>query len=395
MGKKTRSRVGPQKRGEAATWLCGTGAYETLCVQGYTRLNQNPEILSAVGKIASLISSMTIHLMANTEKGDVRIRNELSRKIDIAPSRYLTRKDFMYTVVRTMLLDGDGNAVVYPMTKDGLIDDLIPIPPSRTALVSDGGWGYRVVIDGVEHDPDTVLHFRANADPEQPWRGQGYRVALRDVAQNLQQAAATTRGFLEAKWKPSIIVKVDGLTDEFANEAGRKRLMNEYLATGQSGEPWMVPAGLLEFEQIKPLTLQDLAINDSVKLDKQTVAAVLGVPPYVVGAGAFNRDEWNSFINTTVMPLATGIVQEMTKKLLLSPDWYFKFNPRSLYAYDIKDLEQVGAELFVRGIMTGNEVRDWMGQSPMEGLDELVILENYIPRGMIADQSKLQNGEVK
>lgn len=389
--RKPTARAEPTQKRSAA-WLCSPDAYETLVCRGYTSLAHNPEICAAVDTIAKLVGSMTIHLMENTEDGDVRVKNQLSRKVDIDPNSYMGRSNFIQWIVKTMFLGGDGNAVVYPQTRSGYLEELIPIPPSTAAFIPDG-WGYRVAIGGREYDPKEVLHFAINPDENQPWKGTGYRVSLADVANNLKQAAATERGFLESKWKPSIIVKVDALTDEFASPAGRKKLLDEYIDTNQAGEPWLIPAEQFSVQEVRPLSLADLAIADVIKLDKQTVAAILGVPPFVLGVGEFKRDAWNNFISSKLMPIATILQQELTKKLLYKPEWYFRFNARSLYSYELKDLVGLALEMHACGTMDGNEVRDWAGMSPREGLNELVLLENYIPRSKIGDQNKLKGGE--
>lgn len=392
IGRKAREK--PQQRAAPpVAFLIGNGG-ECIQVAGYTSLDQNPEIATAVDRIAKMVASMTIHLMQNTGSGDIRIQNELSKKIDIYPNRYMTRSAFIHTVVKTMLLTGSGNAVVLPRTRNGFLEDLIPIAPGRVGFLPRGMMDYAVLIDGQEYDPGDILHFTVNPDTDFPWKGSGYRVSLREVANNLKQAAATEKGFMSSKWKPSIIIKVDGLTEEFSSQEGRRKLLESYIETNEAGQPWLIPADQFSVEQVKPLSLSDLALSDMVQLDKRTVASILGVPPFVLGVGEFTKDAWNNFISTTIMPLAKGIEQELTRKLLINPDWYFRFNSRSLYAYDLKDMAAIGDDQYVRGLMTGNEVRDWLGLPPREGLDELVILENYIPLGMIGDQKKLiQGGE--
>lgn len=387
--KQKRAREPTRKRSVAFVTNSG---WETLECAGYTSLAHNPEVTTAVDTIARLIGSMTIHLMENTDNGDIRVRNELSRKVDIDPNRYMTRSAFVQWIIKTMMLDGNGNAVVYPETRRGILRNLQPIPAAFASFIPDG-FGYKVVISGREYDPDNVLHFVLNPGSYYPWLGEGYRVALSDVANNLKQAAATEKGFMSSKWKPSIIVKVDSLTDEFSSPEGRRKLLEDYVETTEAGEPWMIPADQFSVEQVRPLTLSDLALADFVQLDKRTVAAILGVPPFVLGVGDFHREAWNNFISSTIMPIARAIEQELTRKLLVSPNWFFRFNVRSLYNYELRDMAQVADDQFVRGIMTGNEVRDWIGMPPLEGLNELVILENYIPRGMIGEQNKLNGGD--
>lgn len=375
--------------GKQVGFMITDAAYDIICSHGYTRLDRNPEILTGCRKIAELISSMTIYLMGNTDKGDERIINALSRQVDITPNQYMTRKTWMETIVMNMLLYGHGNSVVVPLTSDGMLGDMVPVPPSSVSFLPDG-YKYSIYIGGIRYDPGDVLHFIMNPDPDMPWKGMGITAAVRDVADNLKQAAATEKAFMESKWRPSVIVKVDGMADEFSSPEGRHRLADEYLSTNETGEPWLIPADMFEVEQIKPLSLSDLAIKDTVELDKRTVAAIIGVPAFVLGIGSYDAKEWDNFINSTIRPIAQGIEQELTRKLLVSPKWYWKFNLASLYSYDLKTTADVYSGLYARGIVTGNEVRDKLSMGPMENLDGLVILENYIPVDKIGDQLKLK-----
>ena len=181
--------------------------------------------------------------------------------------------------------------------------------------------------------------------------------------------------------------------DELGKPISRAQLLEDYVQTTEAGQPWLIPAEQFQVQEVKPLTLSDLALADFVKLDKQTVATILGVPPFVLGVGDFKRDEWNNFISTTIMPIAQLIEQELTRKLLTSKDQFFRFNARSLHNYRMDELVKAGSEMVDRMAMRRNEWRDWMGLEPDPDMDELLALENYIPADRLGDQSKLVGGE--
>lgn len=346
MAKKKKARAEPKQKRNASVgmWLCGQEAYDTLACSGYTKLSHNPEIVAGVETIAKLVGSMTIHLMENTEDGDKRIKNELSRKLDISPNKNMVRSTFIQWIVKTMYLEGNGNAVVYPEFRRGLLSDLKPVPSSMVSFIPIGIWDYKVVINGIEYDPDQVLHFTLSPEELYPWKGEGLKVVLKDVVNNLKQAAATEKGFMSSKWKPSLIIKVDADNEEFSSPEGRSKILKNYVDTAEAGEPWLLPGEQFQVEQVRPLSLSDLALADMVELDKKTVSSILRIPPFVLGVGEFNKEAWNNFIDTTIMPLAQMIQQVLTKGLLLKPEWYFKFNPRSLYNYSLTEVVSAGAE---------------------------------------------------
>lgn len=381
-----------QKRSASYGFLWNGGAYNFTIPAGYTKLTDNPEVKIAVDKIADLVSNMTIHLMQNTPEGDVRIKDKLAQKIDISPYRSMTRKNWVYNIVTNLLLYGDGNAIVLPQFRNGYIAELKPLNPELVSFNVDEDT-YRILYKDTTFRPDEVVHFAINPNPEYPFIGTGYRVSLKSLVDNLDQAAATKKAFMSSKFMPNIIVKVDANSAELASEEGKGKIEEKYLVRAEEGKPWIIPAELLEVEQVKPLTLQDIAINDAVVMDKKTVAGLIGVPAFFVGAGEFDKVEFNNFIQTRILSIANVISQTLTRDLLLDPSRYFKLNPRSLFSYDITELVNAGGQMVDRVAMTRNELRDWIGLNPRGDMEELIALENYIPSHKLGDQNKLGGGD--
>lgn len=360
------------------------------CKRDYIRLDQQPEIVAIVRRVAMLIGMMTIHLMKNTDDGDIRIRNELSRFLDVTPCTTMNRSSFMQFIVNEMLLSG--NSIVRPKTRAGILKNLQPIPHERFSINPDStGYNYTVTIDGETYKPENILHFPYNPDRNFPFMGRGLSAPLKELAETIKAGRNLEKDFMTSKYYPSVIVKADGMVDRFGTKKGRRELIEEFIETSSAGEPWVVPADQIEIKEVRPMTLADLAIDKTTEFDLKKLAALFGVPPFLVGAGVYNQAEWNNFISTEVHSIALSIAQEMTRKLIYSPDWYIRLNYLSLLDYDIEKKANVYLQYSDRAFVNGNEARDAIGMPPGSdpALKEFNRLENYIPASKSGDQKKL------
>src|SRR3954453_2710068 len=145
-----------QRQTPVAFWLQGEDAKNILLPQGYMPITRNEEVRKCIHKIADLVSSMTIMLMENGTDGDIRLKNELSKKIDVYPNKYMVRKNFIYKIVQDMV--STGNAVVMPNIQDGLLDNLTIWDINNCSFYGNTE-SYYIQYKLKNFDPDEVLHF--------------------------------------------------------------------------------------------------------------------------------------------------------------------------------------------------------------------------------------------
>lgn len=364
---------------------------------GYTTLDKNADVQICVNRIADIVSSMPIALMQNVVNGDVQVKNGLSRAIDIKPNKHMTRKVFMQAIIREAFLKGDGNAIVLPkfISKDGsyLIESLEVLDMYKVTFDTSDDT-YKINYQGKTLNPDEVLHFVFNPSRDSAFIGEGYAPILKDVLSNIAQGNATKQSFFKQP-KPSLIIGINSDNGELMEEDGIKTIRDSYTSSMENGKPWLIPADEISVHQVQPLSLKDLAINESLEVERKQIAAAFGIPSFVVGIGSYNKDEYNNFINTTIQNIADVIQQELTKKLLYSDTMHFKFKKRALMQYDLGELTAFANESVKLGNLNHNEARKLFDYSPVdeEAMNTYSTLENFIPLSELGNQKKLVQDE--
>ncbi len=385
-----RARGHPKRTGgKTVLTIRAINGMEAWCPAGYTRLSDAPEIRAGIRTIAELMSVMPIHLMRNTGNGNIRQSDELEKKLDIKPCKYLSRPQWITKIVEEMLISGNSYAI--PLYKGRLLEDIMPINTAGLIDSTDDG-GYEVSINGVTYAPDEILHFAYNADPSRPWDGRGLTLELKSVVNAVAQARTTSKAIMENPM-PTVAIRVEGLDENLKTPEGRGELYKHYVSASKEGHPWLLSAENFELQQIKPMSLNDLAIKDEIEINTRTAAAIIGVPSFILGVGEFKQAEYNNFISRRLMPIAVLIQQELTRKLLFSPDLFFRFSNRQLYSYTLEERMKLSTAFVDRGILSVNEVREDFDWAPIEGGDEHKVLENYIPIDMSGLQKKLKGEE--
>lgn len=375
-------------------FLSGEGAYDECPPARYRRLSDIPEVHTAVNRIAEAVSNMSIKLRENGDSGDKTIKNELSRLVDISPSPYTTRRSWLYNIVRNLLIEGEGNAYVLPITKKGVLVELKPLEPSYVTVVDMYGH-YGISYKGQYYKYDEIIHFIHNPDPERPYVGRAHHAVLKDVAQNLKASNDVRHKFSTGQYLPPIVVKVDANNVQLSTVEGREKVYNDYIKTKDGSRPWIIPGDMIEVEQIRPMSIKDMAIHENFTLDKKTVASIFGVPAFFLGVGEFSIREYQNFVSTTVQNIAEEIEQKLTQRLIIDPRQHFNFDAKKLMAYNVNEIVSSGTAMISIGAMSINELRKQLSMAPIGGGDEHKVLENYIPIEDSGNQKKLEKDAEK
>lgn len=385
MGIFSRRSSLPAKNNYAAVWLRGSSD----CPAGYHRLTECAEFRAIIDSYTAVIGSATIYLMENGKHGDKRLHNALSRKLDIEPWSLGTRQLWVSWIVGTMLGEGDGNAYVLPHFDHatGNLLDLEPMPGATARPIAEGR-DYEVLWKGKAYGRDSVIPFRIFPDPDQPWRGSGWKAPAEHILRSIAQTDAAKANLSSPDYQPPMIAYVNLDNDIFSDES-RESFRRKYLEDVERGKPWVLPTDIVKVERWQPLSLADLAIKDGIELDRKALAALTGTPAFMLGLGGFNQQEYNNWIRSRVLPICQAITQPLTLCLLDNPKWYFAMPEKRLYSYTPMELVSMGLSLADHGFACGDEVRDMAMLDPA-GLTEFRALENFIPYDMAALQSKLQ-----
>lgn len=368
--------------GRSVTKLINVNDFFNTCYN-YRRLKDAPEIKAALNYISDTVANITIQLYENTDQGNKKIKNALSKKINVNPYKYYTRQQFIKFIVDNLLLYG--NAIIYPKFKDGLIDELIPIPKDNYELLEDVKTDYKIIISGETYYPNQVLHFKLNPNTHTPWKGEGIKIDLEELSRSIIDL-----GDAKNEINKTIVLGVDSMAEELFTEEGQEQLTKKFIDDNGKIRPVIiVPSGLIKVEQIQQTSLTETGLEQSIKLNREKIAGLLGVPAFLLGVGTYKKEEYQHFIRTKITTITKAIEQELTQKLLIADNLFFKFNINSLLNNDLVELANVYTALYSRGLITGNEVRDIFDLNPKEELEGFIMLENYIPMELIDKQNKL------
>ena len=317
------------------------------------------------------------------------------------PNRWQSSFEFWNMVMFHLALQGE--IVVWKIRVRGVIQELIPFPPSQYTITAEyrGGWAvntYHLIKDDgsvVAVPEDEIWHLR--------WREYGVRLGLPQisVARDVVGSALAGDKFAGTSMRNGSTLSGILTAKQQMSPEQRSLLQKDWEKTyagADNAHKTVVLGADLEYRPMSQ-TNQAAQFVEQRKMQIEEICRCWNVNPLLV----FYFDNTASYGNSEQMMIQHVVhtmspwyrmIEESAYVNLLTEDerrkkgLYFAFNDNALLRADSKSRSEFYHKLFNIGAITPNEIRELEDMPPKEGGDKLYVQGAIVP---LEDAGKWNN----
>src|SRR5690554_1986746 len=302
------------------------------------------------------------------------------------PNEIMTTYQFIYKVITTLLIND--NAFVYPMYENYEFKGLYPLSPIIVEPIVDNYNNYYLKFyfdgnDGFTIPYENVIHLKRFYYSDDIFGGSnslGDKEALLktiNINENLLQG-------IDNAIKSSMQIKGIVKMCEMLNDQDKKKQLdtfNEILRESVRNKGSSIIPVDLKADYI-PLDIDPKLIDsDTLDFIQSKILDYYGVSKEILSSN-YSEDEFNSFYEQTIEPLAIQLSEAfslglLTQNEILSGEEILFFSERLQYASWNTKVSAI-EKLMGLGIMSLNESRALLGLEPVENGDKRLQSLNYV-----------------
>lgn len=305
---------------------------------------------------------------------------DLEKMLQFSPNYLMTTQQFIARLVTILMCEN--NAFIIPIYSDitaTKVVGLYPVMASKTQIISDGKQEYLKYYIG--NDVKAIEYERVGHLRTHYYSKEYYGESNAAIRPTLELMHTQNEGIVEGIKRSANIRFLAKLANVLLDEdmaKERKRLEEENLGSENNG-------GILIFDnkysEIKEVNSTPFIIDEKqAEQIRKNVFNYFHVSENVIQNKA-SEDDWNSFYEGCIEPIAVQLGQVLTKMLLTESDvkkgYSIILESNKLQFASNNTKLNVSQQLFDRGILTVNQVMDIWNLPHVEDGDKRYIRKEY------------------
>jgi HK97 family phage portal protein len=354
-----------------------------------TNISKSDVVKICIDRIASQCAKLKPRYIKTENDKTVTEKNgKLSFLLKYKPNEIMTPYDFIYKTIMLLMLND--NVFIYPRfdRTTGHLKALYPLKPVTVEMISDGGDIYfiRFFFENGESYTlpyENIIHLRKHYGQNDIFGGNGssgdHEAVLKTISINdslLQGIDNAIKSSMQIKG----IVKMNGMLSE-ADKLKQRELFDSALSDSINHKGSSIIPIDLKSEYI-PLNVDPKLIDkDTLEFLQSKILDYFGVSVPIF-TNTYSEDEYNSFYESTIEPLAIQLSEAfsiglLTNNQLERGEEIVFFSERLQYASWNTKVTAI-EKLMSLGIMSLNESRSLLGLEPIEGGNKRLQSLNFV-----------------